>query len=37
MSKDLKTASPREMRALIRAGEITSPPAWPRAMRRPIW
>ena len=23
MSKDLKTASPREVRALIRAGEIT--------------
>lgn len=27
MSKDLKTASPREVRALIRAGEITSPTA----------
>ena len=27
MNIDLKTASPREVRALIRAGEITSPPA----------
>ena len=27
MSKGLKTASPREVRALIRAGEITSPTA----------